>query len=287
MNKKLFLLTILFLSICIPAKSYNLDTSVNKEIEKKYESNKLNEDMKVKQTNSKSSKNNIVNKSVPKSTPVFDNTTPGSVKNTNTNNNSIKASVPKTGIKLPSGTKFVVKSNANVSSWSGVNSRLTFTSTAPVYKSDITIPAGTTFKGIISASHTGQMTGNGGLIKIKIISMSFNGNTVSVNGKITKANSKNIFFNNIKGSRQYLQGVDNRITQGVNFYKKARNLSSRMSTNPVGNILSPLPTITGWVGSAVCTLTSPVTGLTQKGKNISLPSGTVFEIKLMKDVYIN
>ena len=287
MNKKLFLLTILFLNICLPVISYELDTSVNKEIEKKYESNKLNEDMKVKEKNTTSSKNNMVNKSVPKLTPVFDNTTPSVVKNNNTNSNSIKTSTPKTGIKLSSGTKFIVKSNASVSSWSGVNSSFTFTSTAPVYKSNITIPTGTTFRGIISASHKGQMTGNGGLIKIKIISMNFNGKTIPIEGKITKANSKNIFFNNIKGARQYLQGVDNRITQGVNFYKKARNLSSQMSTNPVGTILSPLPTITGWVGSAVCTLTSPVTGLTQKGKNISLPSGTIFEIKLIEDVYIN
>ena len=44
-----------------------------------------------------------------------------------------------------------------------------------------------TFKGIITASHAGQMTGNGGLIKIKITSMTFNGKTVQVEGKITKA----------------------------------------------------------------------------------------------------
>ena len=276
-----FILVILLCSLCIPVYSYNLDTSVNSEIEQKYDANKLNKDMKVNQNNQATKQ--ISNKKPPKNTPVFYFFTPTVTKISNTISNIV---TPKTGTKIPSGTKFTVKSNASISSWSGVNSLLTFTSTEPVYK-NIVIPAGTQFKGVISASHGGQITGNGGLIKIKITSMTLNGKTIAVEGKITKANSKNIFFNNIKGARQYLQGVDNKITQGINFYKKARNLSTKMSSNPVGTILSPIPTITGWLGSAVCTVTSPVTGLTQKGKNISIPSGALYEIKLTQDAFIN
>lgn len=277
MHKKLSILLILML-FSVPVYGYELDTSVNSQIEKQYDSNKLNNDMKVNQSVTNS------NNKPPKTTPVFDNSTPTVTKVTNTVKNIV---TPKTGTKIPSGTKFKVKSNVAVSGWSGVNSLLTFTSTEPVYKSNITIPSGTQFKGTITASHSGQMTGNGGLVKIKITSMTLNGKIVQVEGKITKANSKNVFFNNIKGARQYLQGVDNKINQGITFYKKARNLSSQMSSNPVGTILSPLPTITGWLGSAICTVASPVTGLTQKGKNISLPSGTVYEIKLTQDAYIN
>ena len=261
------ILVILLCSLCIPVFAYNLDTSVNSEIEQKYDANKLNKDMKVNQNNQATKQ--ISNKKPPKNTPVFDNSTPTVTKISNTISNIV---TPKTGTKIPSGTKFTVKSNASISSWSGVNSLLTFTSTEPVYK-NIVIPVGTQFKGVISASHGGQITGNGGLIKIKITSMTLNGKTIAVEGKITKANSKNIFFNNIK--------------QGINFYKKARNLSTKMSSNPVGTILSPIPTITGWLGSAVCTVTSPVTGLTQKGKNISIPSGALYEIKLTQDAYIN
>ena len=276
-----FLLLILLCIFCVPVFGYELDTSVNSQIEQKYDANKLNKDMKVNQNQGQKQ---ISNKKPPKGTPVFDNSATPVTKITNTVQNIV---TQKTGTKIPSGTKFSVKSNASVSGWSGVNSLLTFTSTQPVYKSNIVIPAGTQFRGIIAASHGGQITGNGGLIKIKITSMSFNGKTITVEGKITKVNSKNVFFNNIKGARQYLQGVDNKITQGINFYKKARNLSSKMSSNPVGTILSPLPTITGWLGSAVCTVTSPVTGLTQKGKNISIPSGSLYEIKLTQDAYIN
>jgi len=273
-------LSILFILIfvSVPVFGYELDTSVNSQIEKTYDSNKLNNDMKVNQTSSNTSTK------PPKTTPVFDNSTPAVAKITNTITNITS---PKSGTKIPSGTKFTVKSNVAVSGWSGVNSLLTFTSTEPVYKANVVIPSGTQFKGTITASHGGQITGNGGLIKINITSMTVNGKTIPVEGKITKANSQNVFFNNIKGARQYLQGVDNKINQGINFYKKARNLSSQMSSNPVGTLLSPLPTITGWLGSAICTVASPVTGLTQKGKNISLPSGTVYEIKLTQDAYIN
>jgi hypothetical protein len=52
---------------------YELDLSVNDEIEKKYDSNKLNQDMNTSAaTNKKSSKSTTLsNKAVPKSTPVL------------------------------------------------------------------------------------------------------------------------------------------------------------------------------------------------------------------------
>lgn len=284
MSRKCIYFIIFFLFVCLPVSSYDIDTSVNKEIEQKYDSNKLNQDMKIKQTNIKSSQKSITNKAVPKTTPVFDNTTPNVYKTTNVPANTTNS---KTGIKIPAGTKFTVKSDVSVSGWSGVNSLLSFTSTTAVYKNNITIPSGTKFRGVISDSHGGQITGNGGLIKIKITSMILNGKTVQIDGKITKANSKNIFFNNIKGARQYLKGVNNKISQGINFYNKTRNLSQKMSSNPVGTILAIIPTVTGVAGAATCTITSPLTGLTQKGKNISLPSGTLYEIKLTSDAYVN
>ena len=285
MNKKYYFVILFLILTPISVFAYNLDTSVNNEIEKKYDSNKLNQDMQIKQISTQSKKQTLSNKSVPKSTPVFDNSIPQVSKNTQIQ--SLKTSVGKAGILIPAGTKFIAKSSSGVSSRSGINSSVNFVSINTMYGSNITIPAGTTFTGVISASHKGQITGNGGLIKIRITGMKYKGKNIRVEGKITKANSKKIFFNNIKGTRQYLQGVDNKITQGINFYNKSRRLSYRMSSNPVGTILSPLPTITGWIGSAVCTLASPVTGLIQKGKDISLPSGTFYEIKLTEDAYIN
>jgi len=192
-----------------------------------------------------------------------------------------------TGVKIPAGTKFHVKSTSKVSDWNGINTQVSFTTIAPFYKGMITIPSGAVFKGNIISARRPQITGNGGLLEIEINSLVYNGKSYSVEGKITKANGKNIFFNRIKGQRQYITGVKNKIKSANNFYKKARNLSNKLSSNPVGTILSPIPTITGWAGAFTGTALSPITGLIQKGKDISIPSGAEFELKLTKDAYLN
>ena len=149
------------------------------------------------------------------------------------------------------------------------------------------IPVGTIFKGYIENSHTGQITGNGGLIEIKVTSMTFNGKTYSINGKITKANSKNVFLNNIKGKRQYLSNVGKQLKKGVNIYNKVHSISSLIPNNPVNKFLSPVSAVIGAAGTVTNTVVSPVIAVFQKGQNISLPGGTVFEIKLTHDVYVD
>ena len=59
-----------------------------------------------------------------------------------------------------------------------------------------------------------------------------------------------------------------------------------MSDNPILVILSPIPTLVGFVSYAGCTALSPITALTTKGGNLNLPAGSVFEIKLLDRVYV-
>lgn len=47
-----------------------------------------------------------------------------------------------------------------------------------------------------------------------------NGSTKSVHAKITKANLKKVFLNNIKGKRGYIKGISTQVDKGENFYKK-------------------------------------------------------------------
>ena len=256
---------------------YDLDVSVNSEIEQKYDSNKLNKDMGVSSSNSKKS-----TKKAPKSTPVFDGSAPSI-----SSSKSSTASTVNIGPKIPSGTKFSVKSSNAVSGWTSVNTQLSFTSTAPVSKNGVTIPSGTVFKGVVSDSHASQITGNGGLIEINVTSMVYNGKTYSVEAKITKANSKNVFLNNIKGKRQYLTNVGNQLKKGVNIYNKVQSVSSVIPNNPLNKVLSPVTAVVGAAGTLTNTVISPVVAVFKKGQNISLPAGTVFEIKLTKDVYLN
>ena len=145
---------------------------------------------------------------------------------------------------------------------------------------------GTKFTAVVEDSHLPQMTGNGGLVVLMVDSITVNGQTRSVHGKITKANLKKIFFNNIKGKRQYWKGVANQIDKGENFYKKTRRTSSKLADNPVGVIISPIPTITGIVVYAVNFVGSPLFAIWSKGGRISIPAGSEFEIKLLEDVYL-
>ncbi len=265
---------------------YELDLSVNDEIEKKYDSNKLNQEMntstKTNKTSSKSTK--LSNKAVPKTTPVFD---VSSIPIISKIQNTVNRTASNLGMKLPSGTTFDVKSSIKLTDWSGVNTPITFTSTNPVTKKLLTVPAGTTFKGKVALAHHGQLTGNGALIEIDITSMTLNGKTYPIEAKVTKVNSKNIFLNKIKGQRQYITGVKNKVQSGVAFYKKSRQISTNLSSTALGTLVSPLPTIAGFVGAAASTVASPVTGLLQKGSGITIPANSEFEIKLTQDVYLN
>jgi len=261
----------------LPVMSYELDMSVDEEIKKKYDSDKLKYDLPpLPKTTPNSSTANVGQSSAPKTTPVYSVSVPNVTKVTS-----------KVGLKIPYGTKFQVHSNQTISDWHRSGTNISFTSYAPVYKGAVSIPSGTKFYGVIEESHRPQKTGNGGLVVIRITSMSYNGRTFPVNAKITKANSKKVFFNNIKGKRQYLKGVANQIDKGEAFYKKSRKTSAKMADNPILVILSPIPTIAGFAGYSVCTILSPLTALTSTGSSLSIPSGSSFEIKLLEAAYVN
>ena len=265
--------------------AYNLDLSVNNEIQSKYDADKLNQDVQssspeqiIKNTKTKNV-NVSKSSSVPSSAPVFDNDNP----QITASNGNYK----RNGIFIPKWTSFKVKSNQKISDSMNVNTFVSFTVTEPVHKKFITVQSGTVFHGIVSSVHKPQPTGNGGLVEINITSMTYNGQTYPANGKIIKANSELIFFNKIKGDRQYITGVKNKIKKAGNFYSKARQISNKLSSNPLGTVISPLPTLTGFVGGTAGTIMSPLTGLIEKGQNVSFPSGTSFEIRILNNIYVN
>ena len=275
--KKLALIFALTFGI-MPVLAYNLDLSVDSEIQKKYDANKLNKDMQVATPNKIKNSETKQSSAVPKSSLNFNDDTPIITKD--------NYNYQKNGTFIPKRTHFKVKSNQKISNWNGINSSVSFTTTSPVYKKAVSIPVGTVFKGHISKIHQPQITGNGALVEIKITSLTLNGKSVPVDGKITKANSEFVFFNKIKGDRQYISGVEKKINSATNFYAKSRKTSNKLSQNPVGTILSPIPTIVGFVGATAATIVSPLTGLIEKGKSISFPAGTSFEIKLLENAYL-
>lgn len=190
-----------------------------------------------------------------------------------------------TAIKIKKGTKFKVKSTSIVSDYLSEGARVSFVTLQPVSQKYITIPAGTTFSATVVDSHLPQITGNGGLVEIIADRISYNGNNYRANGKITKANHKKIFINNIKGERLYWKNVAKQIDKGENFYKKSRRASNKLADNPIGVIISPIPTVAGMGVYAVNLVGSPVISIFSKGGRISIPAGSEFEIKLLEDIY--
>ncbi len=192
-----------------------------------------------------------------------------------------------TAIKIKKGTKFRVKSSSVVSDYLHEGSKVSFTSVAPVYQKYVTIPAGAVLKASVKDVHAPQMTGNGGLVVLVLESVSFNGKTYSAHGKVTKANHKKIFVNNIKGKRQYWKGVANQVDKGEKFYQKTRKTSTKLSNNPIGAIISPVPTIVGIAAYGVNFVLSPVISIGYKGGRISIPAGSEFEFKVQEDVFLS
>lgn len=287
------------LFICaMPTYSLELDMSVDEEIRKNYNPSQLELDAlpPIPEVKNSAPKTPPA-KTVPTKTPTQTTTSapPKTVPTTEyaKTTGRVKKDLPKTSsrddlaaIKIKKGTKFLVKSQTSVSDYSRAGAGLSFVSLEPVTKRYVTIPAGTVFKGVVVESHQPQATGNGGLIVLKANKMVYKGATYSMNAKITKADGKKIFLNNIKGKRQYWKGVARQIDKGENFYKKTRRTSTKLANNPIGVIISPIPTITGIVVYAVNLAGSPLFSIYYKGGHVSLPAGTLYQIKLMDDLYM-
>lgn len=288
MKKTFFkiLLSIIAMQLVVnTALALELDMSVDEEIRKKYDSSKLENTVlpplpKIDNSQNKTTPiNNTTTQqttSIPKVTPTY----------TTEVRPQITPADKKGTIKIFRWTTFETKSNQKINNWLSVGSSVSFTTTAPVYKKNITIPTGTIFKGTITDVHKPQATGNGGLVVIKITSMTFNGKTYPVNAKITKANAKNIYLNNIKGQRQYWANAGKQVDKGEAFYQRARKTSTKLANNPIGIIISPIPTIVGVAGYTVSTAISPITSIFAKGGNVSIPTGSSFEIRLNESAYI-
>ena len=166
--------------------------------------------------------------------------------------------------------------------------RISFVSTYPETSTYVTVPAGTVFKGRISDSHPPYITGNGGLIVIKVDQIIYKGRAYDIDAKVSIANGKHIFFNNIKGKRMYFQSIPKALKPGTKFFKKMWRVTCNLAKNESGVeiILTPFSLLTGTVVYALNLATSPVLAIFYKGKSITIPSGSPFTIQLREDAVL-
>lgn len=282
------ILSIIFSIILLssPVLALELDLSVDEEIRKNYNPSKLENEALPPLPKIQQSEN-----SKPPSTLPASGITSGSSSSSSSFQKypvSTGSYKPKNGIKIKSGTKFIVRSNQAVSSSTRKGARISFSSVynTPLKRTGVIIPAGTVFRGEIIDSHSPQMTGNGGLIVMMVDGITYNGSTTRIEAKITKADHKKIFFDNIKGERGYINGMVKSMRPGRKFFNTMMRWTDKLSDLGILVILTPITVVSGVVVYGVNMVGSPIFAIFSKGDKIYLPAGTEYEIKLLEDAYL-
>ena len=189
-------------------------------------------------------------------------------------------------IKINKGKKFKVVNTTDLSDSLRKGTVINFVSTQTETNKYITIPKGTTFKGVVEDSHTPNMAGNGGLLVISVNKIVYNGKSYNIDAKITIANKKHIFFNNIKGKHQYWKNAKKSTTKGKKVYDRMWAKTKKYFKPGIEIIISPIAFVTGTVVYAVNIAVSPVLAIFSKGGRLTIPKNSAFEIKMLEDAVI-
>ena len=260
------------------ADAFDLDMTVDDDIRKNYNSSKL-----VKDTHTED-----IEETLPALPEISKYKESGSITTPKVEEVYNPPAIEKKGnIKIHAGTTFEVINAVKISDWQQKGTKLKFTTKNPIIRKKYTIPAGTIFMGEILDSHQPQITCNGGLVVIKIRSMVYKGQTIPINAYVTKANSKKVFLNNIKGNRTYLQTTWKKGNWGRTIFNKMMTLTVNLGGEGSTLILSPFPFAYGTVCLGLNTLTSPICAFFAKGGHVSIPAGSKFSIRLLDEAYID
>ena len=286
---KKFLILFLTMNILIPsAFALDFDLSIDEDIRRNYNPSKIDDDAALPVL-----PNILTNPAEIKEMPVATlSTKKSTIQNATIQKklDTIIQPVPNnfegSHATLKAGTKINAKLMANISDRSKKGFKIKFISRYPVSTTYYTIPKGTVFHGEVVDSHMPQLTGNGGLIVIKVDSMTVNDSIQPINATITRAHSKKIFFNNIKGKRRYINNVAKSIRPGTRFFSKMMGVTSRLANDGSSIIIVPFSITAGLIGFGANTIISPVLALFSKGDPIYIHGGSDFEIKLQEDVII-
>ena len=274
MLKNVFFTLFLIHFVTLSCHAFDLDMTVDDEIRKNYNPTKL-----IKDTNTEE-------------LPELPDILQKEVKNTQSNQIVKQSYTPPPvqnigSVKIKDGTSFNVVNSSKISDWLSKGTTVKFTTKNAIQKKNYTIPAGTVFSGEVLESHRPQITCNGGLVVIRIRSMIYKGRTIPLNAYVTRADSKKIFLNNIKGERNYLKTMWKKGNWGRTLFGRMLNLTVSLGGDGATLLLSPFPFAYGTICLGVNTLVSPITAFFSKGGHVSIPAGSEFRIKLLDDAYIN
>ncbi|MBO5738760.1 hypothetical protein J6R97_05415 [bacterium] len=285
--KRTLIITWLYVASITCGHAFDLDSTVDDEIRKKYNPNQLINDVSV---NNKALEKNIK----AESKVVKDPNLPDLPKIINNSTSQKQADINVTykkynggNVKIKSGTSFDVTNSTAISDWQRKGTSIKFTVGQNIYRKKYTIPAGTEFRGYIIDSHQPQITCNGGLLVLKIDTMIYKGQKIPVVAYVTRANDKKIFFNKIKGERTYLKTLWKKGDWGRTIFEKMLAVSIGLGADSSTLILTPFPAMYGTVCLGANTILSPICAFFSKGEHISIPAGSNFRIKLLEEVMVD
>lgn len=277
--------------LSMPVLASQLDTSIDDDIRRNYNPAKIDEDMALPTLPK------ILNESqtTPKVTPVSQVTKSTQITKVQSEQMS-QPVIPQASqhsdvsesyyAVIKQGKKVKVRLLNSISDTSKKGTRVVFVSKYPVSNTYFTIPAGTIFKGEILHSHGPQLTGNGGLIVIRIDSVTLNNKIQPINAVVTKANSKHIFFNNIKGKRKYISSMLQSTKPGFHFFSKMLRVTASLASDGSSIVVAPFSLLAGCIAVAGNVIASPVVAVFHKGGSIQITAGSDFELKFSQDVFI-
>lgn len=289
--------------MCSPAFALDFDISLDDEVRRNYDPNKIEADMKLpslpkilneeKAPQAKST--NMPVQSVKKPTlPTVQKPLPAAnISKTEPQQEQEKpANIYQQTISagncaiIHKGTTVRTKIVGGISDRTRRGTKFQLISQYPVSTTYFTIPKGTVFTGVVTDSHGPQLSGNGGLIVLNVKSVTLDDGVHTMDAKITKVNFKNVFFNNIKGKRKYIKSTIKSTRPGRSFCKKMLSITGNLAQDGSSIILTPFSLGFGVLGLAGNVIVSPALGLLHKGDHVYIREGSTLEIKLLQDLVL-
>ena len=188
--------------------------------------------------------------------------------------------------RLAKGTQIRAINQSRITDALVEGQTVVFLSTQELYTPYFKIPKNTKFVARVVDSHRPQMTCNGGLVGLRIVSANINGYTQQLNGGIIKKNTDSVYFSNLKGRHTYGKNVGKKARWGQNKFKQWSKTSHNLANKGAGVIIAPFPYIGGCILAAASTVSAPATALLGKGWNLDIPAQTTFTIKLYDDALL-
>lgn len=262
--KRFYIVLIILSFLSLKGYCYTVDESIDSGIRQKYNTKAIETDLlpKLPEISPSGESENIYN----------------TVKTENYNKTYKE-------VKIKKGTIFKIRSYRTIADTTPKGTQVKFVAVYPETSRYITIPKGTIFVGEITNSHSPQFFGNGGLIELKVDTIIYQGTQYQINSKVSIANYKRIFLNNIKGKRAYAAQMKKLMHPSRQFMGRMCKTSRTLTDGPE-ILLSPLPIIGGIVVYAANACVSPILAIFATGHPITLQNGTYFEIKLTEDTLL-